>query len=282
MLLGMNPQPLASGTQLFKDALRMYGERWKVLLAAVVLQLPFMLLGREDAGVITALGSLVIFMISQPILISAIASEDLAGDAIGAVFSRGLALFFPFFWIGILGGAAMTGATLLLVIPGIILSAYLSFSQFVLVSEHKRGMATLLGSWGYVHGRLGAVFLRGLFLILVAMLIGAVQGFVTAALAIGEALATTKPPMVMLVVSALLQVILAPVYPLYAYALYKNLRATVGALPTAEEDSYRKKIIMAMAVFGVVGGILLMLFAGVALVSALGAYGGQAGSVPVR
>ena len=70
--------------------------------------------------------------------------------------------FFGFFWVGILSALVVFGGTLLFVIPGIIVSIYVYFTQYVYVTEGTRGMAAILRSVQLSTGYWWALFWRSL------------------------------------------------------------------------------------------------------------------------
>lgn len=76
-------------------------------------------------------------------------------------------------WIGILSMCVVWGGLVLLVIPGLIISFYIYFAQYVYVSEGRRGLAALLRSRQLVRGDALAVVkkLLGLIALLIAVLI---------------------------------------------------------------------------------------------------------------
>ncbi len=69
-------------------------------------------------------------------------------------------LFVPMLWIGLLQGFITLGGLLLLIVPGIYLGLALSFSQYYLLSENKRGLASLSASRALVKGRWWATWWR--------------------------------------------------------------------------------------------------------------------------
>lgn len=68
--------------------------------------------------------------------------------------------FWPLLWVGLLQGIIVLGGLILLIVPGIYLGVALSFSQFYLLTENKRGLASLAASRALVKGRWWATWWR--------------------------------------------------------------------------------------------------------------------------
>lgn len=68
--------------------------------------------------------------------------------------------FWPLIWVGLLQGIITLGGFILLVLPGIYLAVALSFTQFYLLTENKRGLAALAASRALVKGRWWATWWR--------------------------------------------------------------------------------------------------------------------------
>ncbi len=81
------------------------------------------------------------------------------------------ALILPFLWVATLTGFAVMGGFMIFIIPGIIISGYLSFIYFTLVRENKRGLEALMRSHELVEGKWWGVVLRimGVYILLAFM-----------------------------------------------------------------------------------------------------------------
>ena len=92
--------------------------------------------------------------------------------------------------MAILTGLVTFGATLLLIIPGIILSVYLTLTNFVFVNENKTGASALSRSLGLIKGHwwsvLGRFFVVGFLLSLVFLLVGGSFAILIELLNLGE------------------------------------------------------------------------------------------------
>lgn len=73
-------------------------------------------------------------------------------------YKVGQDLFLPALFATVIYDLSTQGATLLLIIPGIIIGGYLVFYLMEFVDQNKRGMDALLSSWAIVDGRWWEVF----------------------------------------------------------------------------------------------------------------------------
>ncbi len=137
-------------------------------------------------------------------------------------------------WLGTLTGLILTGAHLLLIIPGIIFTVWFFFSPFVFIDEDVRGMDALLKSKEYVRGRWFGVCWRLLAIWLISVLVSTIP-----------------------IVGQLLALFLIPFSFIYTFLVYQDLRETRGDIsfqPTRKE----KATIIATGTFGYVMPVLLV------------------------
>ena len=132
-------------------------------------------------------------------------------------------------WLGVLTGLIVTGAHLLLVIPGIIFTVWFFFAPFVFIDEDVRGMNALLKSKEYVRGRWFGVCLRLLAIWCIAILIASIP-----------------------IVGQVLALFLIPFSFIYTFLLYKDLKALMGDM--AFEPARRAKV--SVLATGTVGYVL--------------------------
>ncbi len=86
-----------------------------------------------------------------------------------AAFAFAARNFLPLILVALLYATVTLGGIALLVLPGIALGVSLSFAQFAAINEGHRGFAALFRSREYVAGRWSDVFVRGLFLAVIAI-----------------------------------------------------------------------------------------------------------------
>jgi len=132
-------------------------------------------------------------------------------------------------WLGVLSGLIVTGAHLLLVIPGVIFAVWFFFAPFVFIDEDVRGMDALLKSKAYVRGRWFGVCVRLVAIWFVSVLVASIP-----------------------IAGQLLALFLIPFSFIYTFLLYKDLKALVGNM--AFEPATRAKI--GVLATGTVGYVL--------------------------
>lgn len=97
-------------------------------------------------------------------------SDNLAID-LSSAFRASRHLLWPFAWLLLLSNLVTLGGFLLLVIPGIMASVWMSFSMFALIFEGRKGLDALLRSAGLVIGNSWGVFWRWLGFVAVVLLL---------------------------------------------------------------------------------------------------------------
>lgn len=271
---------LLSALELLKLAWQDYKSRWKLFvgigLMVVVFQGLTTLWGRflqprigAESGVealpplflLLSINISLLFLSQLLDYIFSIAIIFAASDEEGRYTTRGaykaaLRSFFPYFWVSILSGLVMIGGTLLAIIPGFIVSVFISTAIYVVLFENIRGMGALLQSYAYVRGRFLPVLWRMFFgVLLVAgllavpiVLFGTVGAGFLAPLIVGIALAVRDlQSVVELVLSMPIFFVLVPLIVTYFYRLYRNLKETsVGP----EVSKRTKTAFVVMAVLG--------------------------------
>ncbi|MFT7645171.1 MAG: hypothetical protein ACI9BF_000845 [Candidatus Paceibacteria bacterium] len=162
-------------------------------------------------------------------------------------------------WINILTALVTMGGFLLFIIPGIILSFYLYFAQYVFVKEGVRGIPALLRSRDLVKGNVlalaGRVIVLGLILFVIFIVSGVISGLVFSAFGEGG--------MADLIVGILFQFVGAGASLIGIHAgmeLYGNLSAVRPISSTATVSEGRGKYIT-LAWLGLALPVLLMFLA---------------------
>jgi hypothetical protein len=96
---------------------------------------------------------------------------------------------FGLLWVSILGGLVVGGGFMLFLVPGIIVSIYIYFSQYVYALEGMRGMNALLRSRELVRGYwvalAGRLILVGFVFMAILIAFGAVLGTIVAIVGMG-------------------------------------------------------------------------------------------------
>jgi Flp pilus assembly protein TadD len=239
------PKQLAPIGDLFKRAWAAYKNRMWALLAVglvaillpVVVAVPFVFLGftlaplmpEMDAlvmGVCAALGAMAAVWMGNwgvSAFLMAVADQRCGvKKAFRVARPKTLAQI----WLGVITGLILTGAHLLLIIPGIIFSVWFFFAPFVFIEEDERGLSALLKSKEYVRGRWVPVLLRLLVIWLFSVAVCCIP-----------------------VLGQLLALFLVPFSVVYTHLIYKNLKETRGA--SSWHPSRQEKITVVAA--GAVG-----------------------------
>lgn len=108
-------------------------------------------------------------------------------------------------WLGALTGLIVTGAYLLLAIPGVIFTVWFFFAPFVFIEEDVRGMNALLKSKEYVRGRWFGVCVRLIAIWVILALISSIP-----------------------VAGQVLALFLIPFGFIYTFLMYKDLKTLTG------------------------------------------------------
>jgi MFS family permease len=147
---------------------------------------------------------------------------------------------FSYWWLGILSGFITLGGILLFVIPAIILSVWFSMGGFVLLKEDVKGMNALLKSREYIKGHWWGVLGR-----ILAM--GVVVGCVLIPIYALEAVAQNQ---IVNTIASLVFLVIAPVFYIYLYLLYKSLVSIKGSFEFVPKR-ITKLVFIALTAFGI-------------------------------
>ena len=268
---------LPSASKLFGWTFSFYKQRLSLIagISAVpfLLGLAQILVGKSlSVGLVLVLAILtfVISFLSRLALFDAVAEER---QSVGGAYKKSLQMLIPFIWVSGLVTLATLGGFFLLVIPGILLSIWLSLSLYVLFAENRRGTSALVASWHYVKGYWGAIFWRFLFFGIVLLLISLAVTFVTSGPTILTALKSGVKPEASLF-SQLFNLVfnnflILPLSIIYSYGVYRSLKEIKASVPLESEEQKIKKNITIFSVIGIMGLIAIIAFAGFLLVKFL-------------
>jgi hypothetical protein len=187
-----------------------------------------------DAGIIIFV---ILFLWSQVSLIYSIVDEKLS---IKEAYGKSRTMIWDYVVLSFLVGLVVLGGFVIFIIPGIILSAYLTFSVYALVNEGEKETNALLKSYEYVKGHWWAVFGRIAFIALVFLVaIWLIEGFF-GLLGLHGSISKAW--------TNVLSLFFAPLATIYYYLMYKNLKSIKGHfnLP-AKQD--KRGLFVGLAVF---------------------------------
>lgn len=141
-------------------------------------------------------------------------------DTIGfrEALSRGSACWIALFWVSSLYGFIVGGASLLLIVPGIVTGVWFFAAPYMTVTGDARGMEALLKSRAIVTDRFWPVFLRLFLVWLLSIVVGMIP-----------------------IAGPLLALAMVPFTILYQTILYRSLAQSAGsaAFPCATGDKAR-------------------------------------------
>lgn len=200
-----------------------------VLFMSIVLAIGIgshMLSGSSDiaAFVLVILGFVIffyaIFSMQIAFLVAIVEENISARDA----YRRSSKFFVAYVLAAILSSLAIAGGLLLLIIPGIIIMVWLSFYQFVLVSEGEKGLSALSKSREYVRGRWWGVFGRLLILFLASCIVQVITKSIINSLGKDSSIAAIMVAAAVL----LLSFVFFCMGSIYTFLIYKNLKEIKG------------------------------------------------------
>lgn len=248
-----NSGMVLSGGDLLRKAWSVYAKNWKVYVPIMVVPFlssttinvfserisqsgasGFMLTASAENFAFMARYGVGLFILGLLIMVSQLAliysiKNSISVD-VESNFTESYTLaarnFLSYLWISILIGVVVIAGLILLIIPGIIFGIWYGLALFVLVDDGIKGNKALKQSKEYVQGRLGVVFGRNLFILIITFVVSIIY-------------TTAFGPVVAEAVSSF---VLTPLVVLYSYLLYKNLKETkhISALeahPVAEVSS---------------------------------------------
>lgn len=211
------------------------------------------------------------------------AEKGIPFPGIKASLRQASPLFFPYLWVSILIALVTLSGHVLLVIPGIILMVFLSFSIFTLVFEGERGLRALSSSWYYVKNNWWKVFGRLMFAVLIGVGVGVVYGVVTVLIYVisNHGFGTPEHMSVFFtsrdnvsleifgVITGLLNIfVIVPVFFVYFYEMYKEIKITKLAYSSVVEGGIRTWC----KVLAIIGAILFpIVLVGCSIAIGLGA-----------
>ena len=258
---------LPSAWDLLKESWQVFVDRWETFvgLMAIMFSFPILIIlipivfkkyypdiGLAVLAFISPL-FLLLLLLSSWSLISLVCASANPNLGIKESLKQGWRKLIPYWWILFLQGIIIAGGYLLFIVPGIIFYVWFSLASYVFVAENVRGMDALLKSKEYIKGYWGNVFLRILFLAIVAYLIDLLINL--------PFLITKQSPLNLL--PALVNLIIIPVSIIYIYQIYSHLREIKKDLVFVP-SSREKFTFVTIGIFGIIVSTLI-LFALIAL-----------------
>lgn len=186
----------SSPVDLLNSSIEIFKKHWKQLVPVVLVPTIIMqasgilyLVSAYYSNIIVLLVSLIISVVGiilyvamQPTFIQLLYKHK-TGTHSGIhdfilEYRHGFVFFWSVIWLGILQTIIFMGASVFLIIPGIIVSVYVGFSVYAMVVEGKKGIHAIIHSYTLVKDHWFAIFGRTLFITAASFILGFVCGFV--------------------------------------------------------------------------------------------------------
>ncbi len=224
--------PIQLTTEAFGIMKRNMGLFLGILVAPIILSFIgalFMPTPAEQAAGVSFSGMYMVMMLVSGVVnvfmgIALILVMQNSGLTAMDAYKQSTSYFLRYLGMSIVMMVLLMVGFLLLVIPGIILAVWLSFSAFVLVLENGGMISSLKQSREYVRGHwwgvLGRLLAMGLLLVVISIVFSMVASVVPS-YTVSNALVTA------------LSMLLAPFTVAYMYLMYQDLKGGSSAAPAA-------------------------------------------------
>ncbi|TSC67470.1 MAG: hypothetical protein G01um101466_706 [Parcubacteria group bacterium Gr01-1014_66] len=259
---------LPSPSSLLKQAISFFFAHWQIFAGISLLPMlsvvPTLFFSEKTAGgsigifILTILGRVLSFVAYIALLVVLSAEGNPEGGIMGA-YRTGIGKLGSYVWINIAGFFAMLGGLMLLIVPGLFLALALSFGQYVLMMEGRRGTGGLAYSWYYVQGFWWQILWRLLFFLVIVFLAVAAFAILGAFTFFQAEFArgSQNLPFFDFVLNLLGTGILTPVGLLYEYHIYCALRnIKAEKIPTETQIHSLRRRIRICGWIGTVGIVL--------------------------
>ncbi|MFH1207310.1 MAG: hypothetical protein V1668_01750 [Patescibacteria group bacterium] len=152
----------------------------------------------------------------QAALMLTITNRDIS---VGTTLKQSFRYMMRYWWLTVLMGFFVGGATMLFIIPGIIISIWFSFGFFILLTEELRGTQALLKSKEYIRGYWWKIFLYGLGVSLMLSI---------PLIALNLFLSRETAGAISVVIQPLLSLLMTPFLLCFSYNLYLHMKGIKG------------------------------------------------------
>jgi hypothetical protein len=269
---------LGSSLEFYKKHYKIFvGIGLVIIAVGVVEELIFIAIGGQSLAsthtvrivisIIFGIISVVANLLMVYAVLKSIQKIDQGGQpkSVGEIFKEALHFFWPIAWICILSSLAFAGASLFLIVPGIIIGIYITFAVNALVLDGKRGLNSLLTSFHYVQENWWAVLWRklGLCLVFAAIFFALVVVTSIIIMLVGGSFSEvhvwlkTIDPISNLVLSVLIWFlticVFTPIVTHYEYSVFIALKGMKSEPDlTSPEAKTRRKWFIALVFVGIV------------------------------
>ncbi|MDP2637255.1 MAG: hypothetical protein Q8P03_01430 [bacterium] len=249
---------LPSAFKLLGGALSFYKAHWPTLVG--VMAIPFVIGTFQLWGgveIIVGLLTLLFAFLSVGALITVMAAKGTPEKGVVGAYENAIRLLTSYGWISILTTLAVLGGFVLFVIPGLVLSLWLTFAPYILFTENKKGLSALTASYAYIKGYWWSVVWRIVFLGVLSILIQ--TGLTTLAT---SAIHSAQPKIPQFFQLMVIHFFLIPVSIAYAYGIYQAVREMKAQHPLEVNEAKFRTVIKVFIALGIVGIFALLAFVG--------------------
>ncbi len=215
--------------------------------------------------VIAVLLSFIITYLTSIAFVIIAADPGAHGADVWTLYDKAWKIIVPFSWVAGYAVLAFMGSTILLIIPGIIVSIAITFSSYIYVAEGKKDVSALIQSWYYVRGRWWKVFLRmfamgfvvGFISIIVSLLSFIVRVLIwgVPVMYAANPFVRTNGDMFVSIVNQFASAFLVPISIFFMYNLYTSLKSTKPEITDVERADINGKL----KIFIYIGVVVLIL-----------------------
>ncbi|MFA6476387.1 MAG: hypothetical protein WCV68_03140 [Candidatus Paceibacterota bacterium] len=132
----------------------------------------------------------------------------------------------PVVWVAIIVCFIVGGASMLFIIPGLILAFYFLFAKIIVITEEETGMKALVKSREYLRGYFWPIVGRYLAIVIISTLILAIFNSVASVVtqSTSSFLNSVGREALLLVLQTFINIVIFPLMIIPAYLLYDNVR----------------------------------------------------------
>jgi hypothetical protein len=146
--------------------------------------------------------------------------------SIKEAYKRSQSKLWPVIWVAIIVCFIVGGASMLFIIPGLILAFYFLFAKIIVITEEETGLKALVKSREYLRGYFWPVVGRYLAIVIVSTLVLAIFNSVASIVtqATSSFLNSVGREALLLVLQTFINIVIFPLMIIPAYLLYDNVR----------------------------------------------------------
>lgn len=224
---------------LFKNSLKIYREKFSLIVGLMVL--PFLLMALNQVLLRSGdgLGSFLNFLIGLVACVGALwggAGVLMVLNNQALTIKEAYRLSWgklpPLAWVAVLVMFIAGGSFMLLAVPGIILTVWLAFAQVIVVLEGEKGLRAIVKSREYARNYFWPIFGRllamGVVMAIVYTILMVLAGFVASLLGPLGSLAFI---LVLSLLGTIVNILVLPLGVIYTYLTYGSVKQIKGEVP---------------------------------------------------